>query len=43
MKLVSARLVAQDVQALARFYEKILRIAAIGSEDYLNCEDLVRP
>jgi predicted enzyme related to lactoylglutathione lyase len=36
MKLVSARLVAQDVQALARFYEKILRIAAIGSEDYVE-------
>jgi uncharacterized glyoxalase superfamily protein PhnB len=34
MKLVNARLVTRNVPALARFYEEILGIAPIGSEDY---------
>lgn len=34
MKLAYARLVTKNVQALAGFYEQILGIAPIGSEDY---------
>jgi uncharacterized glyoxalase superfamily protein PhnB len=40
MKLVHARLVTQDVQGLARFYEQVLDIAAIGSEDYVELRSL---
>lgn len=36
MRLVSARLVTQDVPALARFYEEVLGVAPIGSEDYVE-------
>jgi len=34
MKLAQARLVTTDVPALSRFYEDVLGIAAVGSEDY---------
>jgi uncharacterized glyoxalase superfamily protein PhnB len=34
MKLAYARLVTMNVQALAGFYEQILGVAPIGSEDY---------
>lgn len=34
MKLADARLVTKDVQTLAEFYEQILGIPPIGSEDY---------
>ncbi len=34
MKLAYARLVTKNVQALAGFYEQILGVAPIGSEDY---------
>ena len=40
MKLVHPRLVTQDVQGLARFYEQVLGIAAIGSEDYVELRGL---
>jgi uncharacterized glyoxalase superfamily protein PhnB len=36
MKLAQARLVTNDVPALARFYEELLGIAPIGSEDYVE-------
>ncbi|HXH66016.1 MAG TPA: VOC family protein [Candidatus Limnocylindrales bacterium] len=36
MKLAQARLVTDNVPALARFYEEITRIAPIGSEDYVE-------
>jgi predicted enzyme related to lactoylglutathione lyase len=36
MRLVQARLVTNDVSALARFYEELLGIAPIGSEDYVE-------
>ena len=36
MKLVNARLVTNDVSALARFYEELLGIVPIGSEDYVE-------
>ena len=36
MKLAQARLVTGDVPALARFYEAVLGIAPIGSEDYVE-------
>ena len=36
MKLAQARLVTNDVPALARFYEEILGIASTGSEDYVE-------
>jgi predicted enzyme related to lactoylglutathione lyase len=36
MKLVQARLATNDVSALARFYEELLGIAPIGSEDYVE-------
>lgn len=36
MKLAQARLVTADVPALARFYEGLLGIAPIGSEDYVE-------
>jgi uncharacterized glyoxalase superfamily protein PhnB len=36
MKLVQARLVTTDVPALARFYEELLGVAPIGSEDYVE-------
>ena len=36
MKLAQARLVTNDVPGLARFYERILGIAPIGSEDYVE-------
>jgi catechol-2,3-dioxygenase len=34
MKLAYTRLVTKDVTVLARFYQEILGIAPIGSEDY---------
>ena len=40
MKLVQPRLVTQDVQGLARFYEQVLGITAIGSEDYVELRGL---
>jgi|SRR5215470_18475188 len=36
MKLAQARLVTTDVPTLSRFYENILGITAIGSEDYIE-------
>ena len=36
MKLVQARLVTKDVPALAGFYEELLGIEPIGSEDYVE-------
>jgi catechol 2,3-dioxygenase-like lactoylglutathione lyase family enzyme len=36
MKLAQARLVTSDVPALARFYEELLGVAPIGSEDYVE-------
>jgi predicted enzyme related to lactoylglutathione lyase len=36
MKLAQARLVTADVPALSRFYENVLGITAIGSEDYVE-------
>ena len=36
MRLVQARLVTSDVPALSRFYENVLGIASIGSEDYVE-------
>lgn len=36
MKLAQARLVTANVSALARFYEEVLGIAPIGSEDYME-------
>ena len=36
MKLAQARLVTKDVPALARFYEELLGVAPIGSEDYME-------
>jgi uncharacterized glyoxalase superfamily protein PhnB len=36
MKLAHARLVTNDVSALARFYEELLEVAPIGSEDYVE-------
>jgi uncharacterized glyoxalase superfamily protein PhnB len=36
MRLVQPRLVTEDVPALARFYEEVLGIAPIGSEDYME-------
>ena len=36
MKLAQARLVTNDVPALARFYEELLGVAPIGSEDYVE-------
>jgi len=36
MKLAQPRLVTKDVQGLARFYEQVLGIDAIGSEDYVE-------
>lgn len=36
MRLAQARLVTADVQALSRFYESVLGVAAIGSEDYIE-------
>jgi predicted enzyme related to lactoylglutathione lyase len=36
MKLAYTRLVTRNVSALAEFYEQILGIAAIGSEDYVE-------
>ena len=36
MKLAQARLVTKDVPTLARFYEEILGVAPMGSEDYVE-------
>jgi len=36
MKLAHARLVTTDVPALSRFYENVLGVAAIGSDDYVE-------
>jgi len=36
VKLAQARLVTTDVPALSRFYESILSVTAIGSEDYVE-------
>jgi predicted enzyme related to lactoylglutathione lyase len=36
MRLAQTRLVTTDVPALARFYEELLGIAPIGSEDYVE-------
>src|SRR5215467_10885493 len=36
MKLAQARLVTHDVPALARFYEELLGVVPIGSEDYVE-------
>ena len=36
MNLVQVRLVTKDVPALARFYEELLGIAPIGSDDYVE-------
>ena len=36
MKLAQARLVTTDVPALSRFYENVLRVVAIGSDDYIE-------
>jgi hypothetical protein len=36
MKLAQARLVRNDVPALARFYEELLGVVPIGSEDYVE-------
>jgi predicted enzyme related to lactoylglutathione lyase len=36
MRLARARLVTADVPALSRFYENVLRVTAIGSEDYVE-------
>jgi len=36
MRLAQARLVTTDVPALSRFYESILGVNAIGSEDYVE-------
>lgn len=36
MRLVQARLVTTDVSSLARFYEELLGVISIGSEDYVE-------
>jgi len=36
MKLAHARLVTNDVPNLARFYEEILGVAPVGSEEYVE-------
>ena len=36
MKLVHPRLVTKNVPGLARFYEQVLGVDAIGSEDYVG-------
>ena len=36
MKLVHARLVTTDVPALSRFYENVLGVNAMGSDDYVE-------
>ena len=36
MKLAHARLVTTNVPALSRFYETVLGVTAIGSEDYVE-------
>jgi uncharacterized glyoxalase superfamily protein PhnB len=36
VKLAQARLVTNDVPVLARFYEELLGVAPIGSEDYVE-------
>src|SRR5215470_12878780 len=36
MNLVQVRLVTKNVPALARFYEELLGIAPIGSDDYVE-------
>jgi uncharacterized glyoxalase superfamily protein PhnB len=36
MKLAFARLVTDEVLALAKFYEQVLGVPAIGSEDYVQ-------
>ena len=40
MKLAQTRLVTRDVLALARFYEEIMGLAPIGSEDYVEFRTL---
>lgn len=40
MRLAQARLVTVNVPALARFYEELLGIAPIGSEDYVELRGL---
>jgi predicted enzyme related to lactoylglutathione lyase len=36
MKLAQARLVTTDVPTLSQFYENVLSVTAIGSEDYVE-------
>ena len=36
MKLTQVRIVTKDVLALTRFYEQVLGIAPVGSEDYVE-------
>ena len=36
MKLASTRIVTKDVPALARFYEDITGVAAVGNEDFVE-------
>jgi len=38
MKMASARLVTEDVRALARFYSAFTRHVPIGIEDYVELE-----
>lgn len=36
MKLASARIVTQDVPALARFYQSVTGVAPVGNEDFVE-------
>jgi catechol 2,3-dioxygenase-like lactoylglutathione lyase family enzyme len=36
MKLASTRIVTKDVPILAKFYEQLLRIAPVGTEDFIE-------
>jgi catechol 2,3-dioxygenase-like lactoylglutathione lyase family enzyme len=36
MKLASTRIVTKDVSALAKFYEEVLQISRVGTEDFVE-------
>ena len=36
MKLASTRIVTKDVAALAKFYEQVLQITRVGTEDFVE-------
>lgn len=36
MKLISTRIVTKDVPSLAKFYEEILQITRVGTDDFVE-------